>query len=81
VGRDPASLAQTYLISLACPNLLGWKTAKQRGTVSGSPPEIAAVLAGYEALGAAHLMFHLQPASSEAYARLAEAVQIYRSSG
>lgn len=79
VGRNPAGLPETYMISLAYPDLLGWKTEKKRNYLSGSLEEIAAVLAEYEALGVAHLMFHLRPASPEAYTRLAQAVQIYRS--
>ena len=79
VGRDPASLPYTFMISLAYPDLLGWKQPKKRGVLSGSVEEIAGVLAEYEALGAAHLMFHLNPSTPIAYARLAEAVQLYRS--
>lgn len=66
------------MISLAFPDLLGWKKPKQRGALSGSTEELAAVLAEYEALGAAHLMFHLRPATPAAYERLAAAVQLYR---
>lgn len=77
-GRDPATLPYTFMISLAYPDLLGWKQPKKRGSLSGSVEEIAAVLAEYEALGAAHLMFHINPSTPEAYARLAQAVQLYR---
>ena len=51
---------------------------KKRGVLSGSVEEIAGVLAEYEALGAAHLMFHLRPSTPTAYERLADAVQLYR---
>lgn len=78
VGRDPASLPYTFMINLAYPDLLGWKQPKKRGVLSGSVEEIAGVLAEYEALGTAHLMFHLQPSTATAYTRLAEAVQLYR---
>ncbi len=76
-GRDLDTLPYTFMISLAYPELLGWKETKKRGVLSGSVEEIAGVLAEYEALGAAHLMFHIQPATSTAYERLAEAVQLY----
>lgn len=78
VGRDPASLPQTYMISLAWPDLLGWKQAKKRGSLSGSIEELATVLAEYEALGAAHLMFHINPSTPEGYERLARSVELYR---
>jgi alkanesulfonate monooxygenase SsuD/methylene tetrahydromethanopterin reductase-like flavin-dependent oxidoreductase (luciferase family) len=80
VGRDPATLPYTFMISLSYPDLLGWKKDKKRGTLSGSVEEIAAVLSEYEALGAAHLMFHLRSSSPEGYRRLGEAVRIYRES-
>lgn len=78
VGRDLATLPYTFMISLAYPDLLGWKVPKKRGVLSGTAEEIAQVLAGYEALGAAHLMFHLRPSTPIAYERLADAVQLYR---
>jgi alkanesulfonate monooxygenase SsuD/methylene tetrahydromethanopterin reductase-like flavin-dependent oxidoreductase (luciferase family) len=78
MGRDLATLPYTFMISLSFPDLLGWDTLKKRGTLSGSVEEIADVLADYEALGADHLMFHLRPSTPAAYARLAEAVRLYR---
>jgi len=66
------------MISMAFPDLLGWDRPKKRGVLSGSTEEIATVLAEYEALGAAHLMFHLRPSTPAAYAKLAEAVRLYR---
>ena len=77
-GRDLATLPYTFMISLSFPDLLGWDKPKKRGTLSGTVEELAAVLAEYEALGAAHLMFHLRPSRREAYAQLAEAVALYR---
>jgi alkanesulfonate monooxygenase SsuD/methylene tetrahydromethanopterin reductase-like flavin-dependent oxidoreductase (luciferase family) len=76
-GRDLATLPYTFMISMAYPDLLGWDRPKKRGVLSGSVEEIAGVLAEYEALGAAHLMFHLQPSTPAAYERLAEAVELY----
>ena len=77
-GRDPATLPYTFMIALAFPDLLGWEVPKKRGSLSGTPEELATALAEYEALGAAHLMFHLRPSTPEAYTRLAEAVALYR---
>ena len=77
-GRDLTTLPYTFMISLSFPDLLGWDKPKKRGTLSGTVEELAAVLAEYEALGAAHLMFHLRPSRPEAYAQLAEAVALYR---
>ena len=81
VGRDPASLPVTYMISLAWPDLLGWNVAKKRGSLSGSIEELAMTLKEYEQLGAAHLMFHINPSSPEGYQRLAQAVELYRRAG
>jgi probable F420-dependent oxidoreductase len=78
MGRDPATLPCTFMISLAYPDLLGWDQSKKRGVLSGSVEEIAIVLSEYEALGATHLMFHIGPSTPTAYERLAEAVQLYR---
>ena len=64
--------------TLTFPDLLDWDKPKKRGSLSGFIEEIAAVLAEYEALGAAHLMFHLRPSTPAAYERLAEAVALYR---
>ncbi len=76
--RDIDTLPYTFLIAMAFPDLLGWDKPKKRGWLSGTTEEIAAVLAEYEALGTAHLMFHLRPSTPEAYKRLAEAVALYR---
>lgn len=81
VGRDPASLPATFMISMACPDLLDWKSDKKRGYLSGSTEEIALVLKEYEDLGTAHLMFHLSPSTLPAYERLAQAVETYRKNG
>ena len=78
VGRDPESLGFTYMISLAYPDLLGWKQEKKRGYLTGSVEEIAEALAGYEARGAAELMVHITPATPGTYERLAQAVELYR---
>jgi alkanesulfonate monooxygenase SsuD/methylene tetrahydromethanopterin reductase-like flavin-dependent oxidoreductase (luciferase family) len=78
VGRDPGTLALTFLLSMAFPEQLGWEQKKKRGVLSGSVEEIAGILAEYEALGADHLMFHLRPSTPAAYEQLAQALQLYR---
>jgi probable F420-dependent oxidoreductase len=78
VGRDPATLAYTYLVVLAYPDLLGWKQEKKRGNLSGTVEELAGAMAEYEARGAAEIMFHIRPAMPETYERLAQAVTLYR---
>jgi probable F420-dependent oxidoreductase len=77
-GRDLATLPYTFMINMAFPDLLGWDVPRKRGSLSGSPEEIAQALAEYEALGADQLMFHLRPSTPGAYERLAEAVRLYR---
>jgi alkanesulfonate monooxygenase SsuD/methylene tetrahydromethanopterin reductase-like flavin-dependent oxidoreductase (luciferase family) len=78
VGRDPKAIEATFMVSLAFPDLLGWKKDKKRGYLTGSTEEIAEALAGYEALGVSGLMFHLTPSTPQAYERLAEATRLYR---
>ena len=78
VERDPATLPITGMVSLAYPDLLGMDQSKRRGSLTGSPAEIAAALGELEALGCVHVMIHPIPATPEAYERLAEAVEIYR---
>ena len=77
IGRDPASLATTVLISLAYPDLAP-PEAWMDQYISGSIEEIAAALAGYRQLGVSHLMIHVGPYTVAAVQRLAEAVQRYR---
>jgi probable F420-dependent oxidoreductase len=79
VGRNPERLAFTYMINLGYPDLLGWKGDKKRGYLSGSIEEIAVTLGEYEARGAAELMFQISPAIPQAYERLAQAADLYRS--
>jgi alkanesulfonate monooxygenase SsuD/methylene tetrahydromethanopterin reductase-like flavin-dependent oxidoreductase (luciferase family) len=78
VGRDPASLPITGMVSLAYPDLMGLDKPTRRGSLTGSTQEIAAALAEFASLGAVHLMFHLIPSTGAAFERLAEAVEIYR---
>ena len=78
VGRDPASLAITGMVSLAYPDLLGLGKSTRRGSLTGATAEIAAAMSELESLGCVHLMFHPIPTIPTAYERLAEAVEIYR---
>jgi probable F420-dependent oxidoreductase len=77
-GRDLSGIAATFMISLGFGELAGWKRDKKRGYLSGSAEEIAQALKEYEQMGAQHLMFHLTPATPQAYTCLAEAMQLYR---
>lgn len=77
--RDLDTLPVTFMISLAYPDFLGWKTDKKRGFLSGSVEEVATALKEYEEAGASHLMFHISPSTSQAYERLAKAVEFYKS--
>jgi hypothetical protein len=63
---------------MAYPDLMGLDKPHVRSSLCGSVDEIAGVLAEYDALGTAHLMFHLIPSTPEAYNRLAQAVHLYR---
>jgi alkanesulfonate monooxygenase SsuD/methylene tetrahydromethanopterin reductase-like flavin-dependent oxidoreductase (luciferase family) len=77
-GRTYESLAFTYNVILAYPDLLGWKQDKKRGYLTGSVEEIAEAFRDYEARGTAELMFHISPSTPETYERLAQAVELYR---
>ncbi len=79
-GRDPASLPYSFLANLAFPDLAGWKEEKKPGFLTGSPEEIAAAFFEFEKRGPAQMMFHLTPSNHTAYERLAQAIEIYRSS-
>jgi probable F420-dependent oxidoreductase len=74
VGRDPASLPITVLVSLAYPDLAP-PEAWMDTYISGSTEEIAATMAAYQQLGVSHLMVHVGPYTATAVQRLAEAVQ------
>ena len=75
-GRDPASIAVTVGVGVACP---GYKKAIDPAQVlSGTAEEIATGLGEYEALGVAHVILWPQPNTRDGLAHVAEAVRVYR---
>lgn len=80
VGRDLQTLPYSFMISMAVADLLGWEKPKKRGYLSGTVEEIVEALRQYEAMGVAHLMFHLHPFTDAAIERLAEIMLIYKNS-
>jgi probable F420-dependent oxidoreductase len=79
VGRDPATLGVTALINMWFPDLQP-ENALSGTPLTGSPEELAAAMQGYAELGVAHIMFQYVPYTTEAYERLAAALQLYRAS-
>ena len=77
VGRDPATLDVTALVALGYPDLGNLpKIADQY--LNGCEEDIAAVLRDYALMGVAHLMFHVEPYTTEALSRLAASIESYR---
>jgi alkanesulfonate monooxygenase SsuD/methylene tetrahydromethanopterin reductase-like flavin-dependent oxidoreductase (luciferase family) len=77
VGRDPTSLALTVGINVAYPDLAGFEGTTDN-QITGTASVIAAVLAQFERLGAAHLQVDLSPNTESAVARFGEAIRAYR---
>ena len=75
-GRDPASVAVTVGVSVACPGYN--KPIDPALMLSGTAEEIAAGLREYAALGVAHVMLWPQPHTRDGLAHLAEALRVYR---
>jgi hypothetical protein len=48
--------------------------------LTGSVGEIASALEQFDRIGVSHLMFHTDPFTAQALAKLAEAVELYRGS-
>ena len=67
-------LAITTSVSVSYPDL-GPRTGPGATSLSGSPEEVGAALAGYADLGVSHLMVDFSPHTPAALDRLAEAVQ------
>jgi probable F420-dependent oxidoreductase len=78
VGRDPATLGVSALIGLWFPDLQERKPGFDGNALTGTAPEIAAVMRGYAELGVQHIMFQCAPHSQAACDRLGQAVQLYR---
>jgi probable F420-dependent oxidoreductase len=79
VGRDPATLGVTALIGLWFPDLQPEKPTYFNNPLTGTAEEIAATMHDYAELGIPHIMFQCEPYSAEGRRRLAEALQLYRS--
>jgi alkanesulfonate monooxygenase SsuD/methylene tetrahydromethanopterin reductase-like flavin-dependent oxidoreductase (luciferase family) len=77
VGRNPATLPITVLITLAFPDLRP-PEAWMESYISGSIDEIAAAFLAYQQLDVTHLMVHIGPYTATALIRLAQAMQRYR---
>ncbi|MGE5224336.1 MAG: LLM class flavin-dependent oxidoreductase [Omnitrophica WOR_2 bacterium] len=77
VGRSPQSIGATALLYLAIPDLVP-PGAYDAEALTGSVEEIAEAIAGYEKMGAEHLMFHTIPYNQKALDRLAQAMKLYR---
>jgi len=78
VGRDPATLGVVPLIGLWLPELRPDKPAFLDHPLSGTAPEIAAAMRGYEKLGVPHIIFQCWPYNEQALDRLTEAVRLYQ---
>jgi len=74
-GRDPATLEITVGIFVA---FEGAAADAPATAIRGSLEEVADALAGYEGLGASHLIAHVFPRTTEAVRKLAEAAQVAR---
>jgi probable F420-dependent oxidoreductase len=72
-GRDPATLEITVGIFVAFEGADAPATA-----IRGSLDEVADALAGYQGLGASHLIAHVFPRTPEAVRRLGKAAEIAR---
>jgi probable F420-dependent oxidoreductase len=77
VGRDPATLQMTGLAFLGYPDL-GMPPKFEENYLTGTAEEVAQALHGYEAMGMAHMMFHLVPYHQEAFERAAKVVEAFK---
>jgi alkanesulfonate monooxygenase SsuD/methylene tetrahydromethanopterin reductase-like flavin-dependent oxidoreductase (luciferase family) len=80
VGRDRSEIELSVGVVVAFPDL-GYENpnaADRAATISGDAAEIAAAFRAHEQAGVGHLILNPQPSTPEAYARLAEAVAVYR---
>ena len=77
VGRDPATLGNTAFVGLWFRDLLPDRPSFFPNPLTGTPQEIATAMKGYEELGTQHIMFQLEPYTSETRRRLTEALQLY----
>lgn len=78
IKRDPATLGITTLIGLWYPDLQTNKPKFFDNPLTGTVREIAAAIRGYAELGVEHIMFQVEPYTTEARERLTEALKLYR---
>ncbi len=78
IKRDPATLGVTALIGLWYPDLQANKPKFFDNPLTGTVEEIAAAMRGYAEIGVQHIMFQVEPYTSEARRRLTEALHLYR---
>lgn len=81
VGRDPATLGVTAFIGLWFPDLQEQKPRFFDSPLTGTVQEIANAMVGYEELGIEHIMFQIEPYTSQARQRLTDALRTYRGRG
>ena len=81
VGRDRATIDVTALIGLWFSELEPERPAMFDDPLTGTVPDLAAAMRGYEELGMSHMIFQYHPYTSEALQRLTEALHLYRSMG
>lgn len=76
VGRDPATLEQTVVVSVAYPDLAPAPTFLSE-YLTDPPEALAATLKGYEALGVGQVMIHSTPNNLAALERLSAVLDLY----
>ena len=82
VGRDPATVEVTVGVGVEYPDLKDGPTepVDPEKALSGTPEEIAAGFQAYADLGVGHIICHSSPNTTDALARLSEALAQYRQS-
>jgi alkanesulfonate monooxygenase SsuD/methylene tetrahydromethanopterin reductase-like flavin-dependent oxidoreductase (luciferase family) len=78
IGRDPTTIGVTVLIGLWFPDLQPEKPSFFESPLTGSEPQIAEAMRGYEEIGVQHLMFQCAPYTPESLRRLTQALDLYR---
>lgn len=80
VGRDPATLDITVGINVRYPDLAteAFPVGTEGAALMGSVDDVAAGLAAHAALGTAHIIANLEPATPAAVERFAAAMDRYR---
>lgn len=81
VGRDPATIGTTAFVCLWFPDLGASRPTFLPTPLAGTPKEVAAAMRGYEELGVQHVMFQLEPYTTESRRRLTEALRLFVQKG